>query len=87
MKSPPKSHPRAHTRVICSRGHRHDVCVAVTRGLPPGLRCGDQEPDGYTYGTGGGGCTLPTNLEERVMRELRENLQECIRRGRVVIKA
>lgn len=87
MKNSSPQHPRARTLVICRAGHRHEVCVRVSRGLPPSLRCTTIEPSGFAYGTGSGGCVLPVDLEERAMRELRENMQECIRRGYVLVSA
>ena len=68
----------------CLSGHRHEMCHAVRRGVPPELRCSPSEPAGY--GQGGGGCVLPADLALRIERELRDNLQESKRRGFVLVQ-
>lgn len=70
---------RVRTIIECNCGGRHELCVAVGRGVPPELRCADQQPAGF--GGGSGGCRLPGDLSELVERELRDNLQESKRRG------
>lgn len=76
---------RVRTVYVCGVGHRHELCVIVGRGVPPELRCPDQQNPGW--GPGGGGCTVPNDLAGRVERELRDDLQECRRRGYVLIAA
>lgn len=76
---------RVRTKIRCRRGHDHELCVQVTRGVPPELRCPDEQPTGWSFG--GGGCVLPDGLPELVERELRDDLQECKRRGYVLIAA
>lgn len=78
---------RARTVVQCRHGHRHDLCVTIHRGVPPELRCSDDQPPGYVTNSAGPGCRLPDDLPERVERELQEDLQECRRRGYVLIAA
>ncbi len=66
----------------------HDLCVPLTRGVPPELRCEDSAPVGY--GRGGGsvcGCQTPADLSGIVERELRDNLLESRRRGYVLVRA
>ena len=66
----------------------HDLCVQLRRAVSPDLRCGDSQPAGY--GNGGGAtcaCRVPEHLVDLVERELRDNLQECRRRGFVTIPA
>ena len=76
---------RARTKIECGQGHLHDLCVQVSRGVPPELRCPEDQPAGWSFG--GGGCTLPGDLSSLVERELRDNLQECKRRGYVLLAA
>jgi hypothetical protein len=64
----------------------HDMCYTIRRGVPPELRCVPDQPAGYSRG-GGGCCIVPPDLEDRVDRELRDNLQECRRLGYVLIRA
>lgn len=85
--SNPASVHRARTIVECRHGHRHDLCVTIHRGVPPELRCADDQPPGYVTNGAGPGCRLPDDLPDRVERELREDLQECRRRGYVLIAA
>ncbi len=64
----------------------HDLCVLITRAVPPELRCAESQPAGY--GRGGGamcGCRVPDHLPDVIERELRDNLQESRRRGFVII--
>jgi len=75
---------RVRTKIACS-GHEHELCVQVDRGVPPGLRCSDDQPQGWSFG--GGGCPLPEDLSGLVERKLRDDLQECLRRGYVLIAA
>lgn len=68
----------------CQAGHEpHQLCVEVRRGVPPELRCAPGQPSGIN--SGGGGCPLPPNYQELVENELRDNFQECKRRGFVLI--
>lgn len=68
----------------CRSGHRHPLCITVGRGVPPELRCGEDAPTGYGP-SGGGGCTVPPDLRERVERALRDDLVEVRRQGFVLI--
>lgn len=70
----------------CRKGHQHEMCHPVHRGLPPELRCPDEDPPGYGGG-GGGGCTLPANFSALVEYELGNNFQESKRRGYVLIES
>ena len=73
---------------LVSRSCDHDLCVTLTRGVPPELRCEDSAPAGY--GPGGGsacGCHVPEGLSTLAERELRDNLQESRRRGYVLVRA
>ena len=73
---------------LIGRSCDHDLCVQLTRAVSPDLRCPDSQPDGY--GSGGGAtcmCRAPEHLVALVERELRDNLQECRRRGFVTIAA
>jgi hypothetical protein len=76
---------RVRTKIQCREGHDHELCVQITRGVPPELRCSDEQPAGWSFG--GGGCALPGDLPGLVERELRDDLQECRRRGYVLIAA
>lgn len=79
---------RCRVKLIGRRCSGHDLCVSLPREVPPELRCEPDQPQGY--GAGGGvscGCQTPKDLDELVLRELREDLQECRRRGYVVIEA
>jgi hypothetical protein len=76
---------RVRTVYECGVGHRHELCVIVGRGVPPELRCADQQNAGW--GPGGGGCSVPKDLAAQVERELRDDLQESKRRGYVLIAA
>ncbi|MCW2898624.1 MAG: hypothetical protein JWO67_889 [Streptosporangiaceae bacterium] len=70
--------------LMCRSGHKHELCVPISRGVPPELRCSPQQPDGYVGG--GGGCQVPLDLTERVERKLRDAFQESKRRGYVLIE-
>ncbi len=73
---------------LIGRSCDHDLCVPLTRAVPPELRCVVSQPAGY--GGGGGatcGCRVPDCLPNVVERELRDNLQESKRRGFVIIPA
>lgn len=74
-----------HASVVfrCKHGDEHRLCVPVTRGVPPELRCEPGQPAGY--GPGGGGCAIPADIAEQVERALRDNFQESKRRGFVLI--
>ena len=73
------------THVQCDHGDMHELCVRVQRQVPPDLRC---TPSGGAVTNGRGpACHLPQDLESRVEYELRENLQESLRRGWVKIVA
>jgi len=68
----------------CRRGDEHQLCVSVSRGVPPELRCTPEQGRGYGSGAGGG-CMVPPDLSDRVERELRDSFQESKRRGFVLI--
>lgn len=73
---------------LIGRSCDHELCVRLTRAVPPELRCEEGAPRGY--GRGGGvpcGCVTPVGLEDLVAQQLRDNLQECRRRGYVLIPA
>lgn len=73
-------------RFACSAGHDpHEICVEVSRGVPPELRCKPEQPSGISGG--GGGCALPPDYRDRVERELRDNFQDAKRRGYVLLTA
>ncbi|MCA1834731.1 MAG: hypothetical protein LC750_18720 [Actinobacteria bacterium] len=76
---------RVRTMVRCGSGHDHELCVQVRRGVPPELRCSEEQPTGWSFG--GGGCPLPKDLVGLVERELRDHFQECRRRGYVLVAA
>ena len=81
----PKPDHWVSARVWCDRGDMHELCVQVNRQVPPDLRC---TPSGSAGINGGGSaCHLPQDLQSRVEYELRENLQESLRRGWVKIAA
>jgi hypothetical protein len=73
---------RVRAKVRCGSGHDHEPCVQVTRGVPPELRCSDEQPTGWSLG--GGECSLPDDLVALVERALRDDFQECRRRGYVL---
>lgn len=77
---------RVRTVFQCRQGHRHDLCVTIRRGVPPELRCGEAQSQGYGPG-GGGGCAVPPDLAERVERVLRDRLLEARRQGFVLVTA
>ena len=83
---PTAAHPEHRVRTIfrCRAGHDHELCTTVPRGVPPELRCPAEQGSGLGGG-GGVGCPVPPDLSERVNRELRESLQECKRRGYVLV--
>lgn len=64
----------------CRRGEEHPLCVSVSRGVLPELRCTPDQGRGYGPGSGGG-YTVPSDLTARVERELRDSFQESKRRG------
>ena len=73
---------------LIGRGCEHDLCVSISREVPPRLRCDTDAPAGY--GAGGGsrcGCRIPQNLPDLVSRSLRDDLQECLRLGFVRVQA
>lgn len=74
---------RVRTVYECSVRHQHELCVTVGRGVPPELRCADQQS--AVWSLSGGGCPVPNDLPVRVERQLRDDLQECKRRGYVLI--
>ena len=67
---------------ICEQGDEHRLCVPVSRGVPPDLRCESGAPVGY--GSGRSGCAVPPDLSDRVERALRDTLEESRRRGTVL---
>ena len=88
FKEPDGSHRRVRAKVECQSGHLHEVCIPVERGVPPDLRCSDEQPKGYVALGNGSGCKIPHgDLQALAMRELRENLQESLRRGWIQIDA
>ena len=73
---------------LVGRNCEHDLCVPISREVPPDLRCKPDQPGGY--GAGGGvtcGCRVPENLSGVVMSELRDDLQKWRRLGFVRIDA
>lgn len=70
-------------KVACANDHLHDLCIPIRREVHPDLRCQPEEPQGFSYG--GGGCSLPMDLQSRAERELRDNYQESRRRGWILI--
>jgi hypothetical protein len=74
---------RVRVMLACT-GHTHELCVPIGREVPKELRCDDQQQPGY--GGGGGGCRVPEDLVERVLRQLRDSLQDARRRGHVLIE-
>lgn len=75
---------RCRVKLVSRRCAGHDLCVPLPREVPPELRC--------VPGPGGGGvapcgCQPPKDLSDQVLRELRDHLQECRRRGYVLIEA
>jgi hypothetical protein len=76
---------RASVIFTCRRGHEHRMCVTMEgRQVHPRLTCPPEEPQGYGPG-GGSECLVPQDLPDRVERELRDSLQEHLRRGFVLI--
>lgn len=75
---------RANIVFRCRQGHEHHMCVTVPRPVHPKVQCPPDEPQGY--GPGGGGCNIPGDLSYLVERELRDDHQECERRGYVLIE-
>lgn len=82
------SNENHHVRTVfeCRSGHRHELCVTVARSVPPELRCDPIEGAGYGP-SGGGGCVVPRDLNERVERALRDDLVEARRQGFVLVAA
>lgn len=70
--------------VLACAGHTHELCVPISRAVPKELRCDAGQGPGYGPG-GGGGCRVPEDLSDRVMRALRDSMQEARRRGHVLI--
>lgn len=81
------SNENHHVRTVfeCRSGHRHELCVTVGRGVPPELRCDPTVGVGYGP-SGGGGCIVPHDLDERVERALREDMVEARRQGFVLVR-
>ena len=75
---------RVRAKIQCRNGHWHEACILVRREVHPDLRCAPEQSQGYGPG-GGGGCTLPPDLDARAERELREHYQESRRRGWIEI--
>jgi len=80
-----KDNHNARVVFACGGGHKHELCVHIQREVPKELRCDIGQGPGY--GPGGGGCTIPQDLDDRGMRALRDSLQEARRRGHVLIEA
>lgn len=74
---------RVQVRLQCP-GHKHDLCMPIDREVPKELRCPEEQSSGFGR-SGGGGCPIPPDLNERVYRELRDAMQESRRRGFVLI--
>ena len=73
---------------LVGRDCEHPLCVQISRGVPKELRCPPGEPAGS--GPGGGascGCSTPSDLEDQIVRELRDHLEESRRAGYVLIRA
>ncbi|MGN6688755.1 MAG: hypothetical protein ACTHK1_14600 [Actinomycetales bacterium] len=87
MTEPVHHHHRVRAKVHCRAGHMHDLCILIDRDVAPELRCAPDQAPGYAVGGGGGGCTLPPDLDVRAERELREHYQESRRRGWIEIDA
>lgn len=82
--SNPNNRVRVHYR--CRGSHEpHEVCIELTRGVPPELRCADEQGPGFSTGGGGGGCILPKDLPERVNHTLRQDVEKWKRLGYVEI--
>lgn len=80
----PDAH-RVRVKFECGQSHAlHELCVPLPRAVPPTLRCEPGQGSGYGPGDGGG-CILPGDFTARILRELRDNLQESIRRGYVLV--
>lgn len=76
---------RCHVLLVGS-SCEHPLCYPVSRGLPPELRCGPSESDGFGRG-GGGCCRVPADLDALIARELRDHLEESRRRGFVLVRS
>lgn len=63
--------------------HVHPLCLQVPQEVHPHLQCPSGEPAGHGHGERG--CRIPPDLRERVRRKLRDELEECHRRGYVLI--
>lgn len=72
---------------LVGRNCEHQLCVLIGRGVPPELRCDDEQPRGYGPGVGAACCPVPAHLDALVERELRDNLQEAKRQGFVLVPA
>lgn len=81
-----KQNNRVSVMFMCRSGHEHPLCVAISRGVPPELRCSSEQGSGYGGG-GGGGCTIPPDLVGRVELKLRDEFQESKRQGFVLVIA
>jgi len=82
------SNPNSRVNVvwICGRGHEHPLCIELAhRGVPPELRCSPSAASGYS--AGGGGCTMPDHLSDRVEALLRQDLERWKRLGHVEVRA
>lgn len=79
---------RVSVNLVGSNCKGHLLCVRIDRGVPPPLRCNPGAPSPVAQGGGARcGCELPRNHEELIRRQLRDNLEECKRRGFVLIEA
>jgi len=85
------SNPNNRVRVFFSCGASHDpheLCIELRRGVPPELRCPQEQGPGYSGGGGGGGgCVVPKDLAERVEFTLRQDLEHWKRLGYVEVSA
>ncbi len=78
---------RCRVQLRGARGCQHQMCYPIPRAVPSEWRCDTQEPSGY--GDSGGapacGCAVPTDVEAQILRQLRDDLLECRRRGFVMV--
>jgi hypothetical protein len=84
MPNTPNPH-RCHVKLV-GRSCEHELCYPIDRGVPPELRCDPTQPAGYASG-GGGCCVVPEDMALQIERQLRDDLQECRRRGFVMVHA
>lgn len=73
---------RVSVRVLCRCGGEHILCLPIPREVHPDLQC--EAPSGIS--AGGGGCQLPEDLVDRVLRELQRNHRKWADLGYVIIE-